>query len=54
VAPGNTPYVQSDADLAAFLARLHGFLTLFQRDLHGRFVTPQVLRADLEQLAPER
>jgi hypothetical protein len=53
VVPANTPYVRSDADLAAFLERLRGFLTAFQRDLHGRFVTPHALKAELDRLAPE-
>jgi hypothetical protein len=53
VVPGNTPYVRSEADLAAFLKRLRGFLTRFQDELHGRFVTPDALKAELEQLAPE-
>jgi hypothetical protein len=52
VVPGNTPYVRSDADLEAFLARLRGFLAWFQGDLHGRFVTPHALKAELERLAP--
>jgi hypothetical protein len=53
VVPGNTPYVRSDADLAAFLERLRGFLAAFQRDLHGCFVTPQALEAELEPLVRE-
>jgi hypothetical protein len=53
VVPGNTPYVRSEADLAAFLKRLRGFLTRFQDELHGRFVAPDALKAELEQLAPE-
>jgi hypothetical protein len=53
VVPGNTPYVRSAADLAAFLERLRGFLAAFQRDLHGRFVTPHALKAELERLMRE-
>ena len=53
VVPGNTPYVRSAADLAAFLERLRGFLTSFQRDLHGRLVTPHAFKAELERLTPE-
>jgi hypothetical protein len=53
VVPGNTPYVQSDAELAAFLERLRGFLAWFQSDLHGRFITPHALKAELERLTPE-
>jgi hypothetical protein len=51
VVPGNTPYVQSDADLAVLLKRLRGYLTFFRDELHGRFVTPHALKAELEQLA---
>ncbi|MGH6905753.1 MAG: hypothetical protein ACREIR_23790 [Geminicoccaceae bacterium] len=53
VVPGNTPYVRTDADLAAFLERLRGFLAWFRRDLHGRFVTPHALKAELERLIRE-
>jgi hypothetical protein len=53
VVPGNTPYVRSDADLEAFLERLRGFLAAFRRDLHGRFVTPDGLKAELERLIRE-
>lgn len=52
VVPGNTPYVRSDADLAAFLERLRGFLAWFQRHLHGRFLTPHALMLELERLIP--
>jgi hypothetical protein len=54
VAPGNTPYVHSDADLAALLQRLRGYLTFFRDELHGRFVTPHALKAEFEQLAPQQ
>jgi hypothetical protein len=53
VVPGNTPYVQSDAELAALLQRLRGYLTFFRDELHGRFITPHSLKAELERLAPE-
>lgn len=51
---GNTPYVRSEAELAAFLERLQGFLARFQDELHGRFVAPHAFKAELEQLAPEQ
>jgi hypothetical protein len=51
VVPGNTPYVTYDADLVAFLERLRRFLVLFRDQLHGRFVTPHALKAELENLA---
>lgn len=54
VAPGNTPYVQSDADLALLLQRLRGYLTFFREALHGRFVTPHALKAELERLRRTR
>jgi hypothetical protein len=54
VVPGNTPYVRDAADLALLLQRLRGYLRFFRDELHGRFVTPDALKAELEQLAPER
>ena len=51
VVPGNTPYVQSDTDLAILLQRLRSYLRFFRDGLHGRFVTPDALKAELEQLA---
>lgn len=54
VVPGNTPYVRNDADLAVLLQRLRGYLIFFRDALHGRFVTPHALKAELEQLAPGR
>ena len=54
VAPGNTPYVRSEADLARLLERLRGYLTFFRDELHGRFVTPHALKAELERLAPQQ
>jgi len=53
VVPGNTPYVRTDADLAAFLERLRHFLAWFHGDLHGRSTTPMALKAELEQLPSE-
>jgi hypothetical protein len=53
IVPDNTPYVRTDADLATFLERLHGFLAWFQHDLHGRFVTPQALKPELGRVTPE-
>jgi hypothetical protein len=51
VVPGNTPYVQSDADLTLLLQRLGGYLTFFRDELRGRFLTPDALKTELEQLA---
>jgi hypothetical protein len=49
VVPGNTPYVRNNAELVALLQRLRDYLTFFQGELHGRFVTPHVLKAELEK-----
>jgi hypothetical protein len=49
VVPGNTPYVRNDAELAALLQRLRSYLTFFRDELHGRFVTPHALKAELEK-----
>jgi hypothetical protein len=51
VAPGHTPYVRTDADLVALLLRLSEYLRFFRDGLRGRFVTPQALKAELEQRA---
>lgn len=40
VVPGHTPYVRTDADLAAFLERCSRFFEYFTRDLGGSFTTP--------------
>jgi uncharacterized protein Usg len=39
LAPGHTPYVRSDADLAAFLHRLEQVLIFFRDEMGGRFTT---------------
>jgi hypothetical protein len=54
VVPGNTPYVRADKDLALLLQRLRGYLAFFRDELHGRFVTPNALKAELERLALHR
>jgi hypothetical protein len=54
VVPGNTPYVRDNKDLALLLQRLRGYLSFFRDELHGRFVTPHWLKAELERLAPHR
>lgn len=40
LAPGNTPYVRSDADLRAFLLRIEQYLRFFTEELGGRAATP--------------
>ena len=37
---GHTPYVQSQADLDAFVRTLHNYLTFFSEQLQGSFVSP--------------
>lgn len=39
LAPGNTPYVRTEADLAAFLGAIEQVLDWFRNSLGGRFVT---------------
>lgn len=39
LAPGHTPYVRSEADLARFLASLEQVLTFFRNDMGGGFTT---------------
>jgi hypothetical protein len=35
LAPGNTPYVRSEAELQVFLARIEGYLRFFTEELGG-------------------
>ena len=46
LAPGNTPYVRSDAELAAFLATIEQVLVYFRDALGGRFTTLSRLYRD--------
>lgn len=39
LAPGHTPYVRDDADLARFLAAIEQVLTFFRDEIGGRFTT---------------
>ena len=49
LAPGQTPYVRDEAELAAFLARIEQVLTFFRDRIGGRFTTLDgVYRAALE------
>jgi hypothetical protein len=54
LAPGNTPYVRSDADLDAFLARIETVLRHFQDEMGGRFTTLTRYRATLLGEEPAR
>jgi hypothetical protein len=47
LAPGHSPYVRTEADLAAFLANLEAVLAFFQERLGGRFTTLTRYRARL-------
>lgn len=47
LAPGNTPYVRTDADLAEFLARLERVLTHFKNQIGGTYTTPTAFRKKL-------
>ncbi len=49
LAPGHTPYVQTEADRTAFLARLDGYFAFFFEELGGRAMTPIQVR---QALAP--
>ncbi|WP_167737509.1 polysaccharide deacetylase family protein [Sphingomonas parva] len=47
LAPGHTPYVRSEADLADFLKRIETVLLFFRDVLGGRFTTLSRYRAEL-------
>lgn len=47
LAPGNTPYVRNEAELAAFLGRLETVLRFFAEELNGEFTTLSRYRAAL-------
>lgn len=47
LAPGNTPYVRSEADLERFLCTLENYFDYFFRDANGVAVTPVELRRRL-------
>jgi hypothetical protein len=49
LAPGNTPYVRSQADLCAFLQRIEQYLEFFTGELGGRAVTPFEVKALAER-----
>jgi hypothetical protein len=51
LAPGNTPYVETEADLAHFLETLEEVLTYFRDRLGGRFTT---LSGVYERMSAER
>jgi hypothetical protein len=47
LAPGNTPYVRSEAELDAFLQRLDRFIAFFHEQLGGQSLTAMELCGDL-------
>jgi hypothetical protein len=52
LAPGNTPYVRSAADLRAFLRRIEQYLDFFMGEIGGRAATPFEIKALAEQILP--
>ncbi len=52
LAPGNTPYVRSEADLRAFLRRIEEYLDFFMGELGGRAATPFEIKALAERCRP--
>ena len=46
LAPGHTPYVRDEADLAAFLASIEAVLIFFRDELGGTFTTASRVQAD--------
>ena len=49
LAPGNTPYVRSEAELEAFLGRIETVLRYFAEELGGEFTTLTRYRAALNR-----
>jgi hypothetical protein len=45
LAPGNTPYVRSEADLRGFLQRIEQYLAFFTEEIGGRGATPFEVKA---------
>jgi hypothetical protein len=51
LAPGNTPYVQNEADLRAFLRRIERYLEFFAGEIGGLAATPFEVKALAERSA---
>src|SRR5258708_33688248 len=49
LAPGNTPYVRSEADLRGFLQRIEEYLRFFTEEVGGRAATPFDVKALAER-----
>ena len=45
LAPGNTPYVRTEADLRGFLGRIEQYLEFFTGEVGGRAATPFEVKA---------
>ena len=45
LAPGNTPYVRNEVDLAAFLQRIEQYLEFFMVEIGGMAATPFEIKA---------
>ena len=55
LAPGNTPYVRTQADLSAFLQRIDQYLDFFTGEIGGRAATPFEVKALAEKWSqPDR
>jgi hypothetical protein len=55
LAPGNTPYVQNEADLRNFLRRIEQYLEFFAGEIGGRAATPFEVKALAERCSsPQR
>ena len=54
LAPGHTPYVRDEAELAAFLATLEEVLLFFRDRLGGRFTTLSAVRSGFETQGAQR
>jgi hypothetical protein len=54
LAPGNTPYVRSEADLRAFLLRIEQYLDFFMGEIGGRAATPFEVKALAERCSQQR
>jgi len=52
VVPGNTPYVQTEAELERFLDSFRAFFDFFLNDLGGQATTPSVLLKRIKESKP--
>jgi glycosyltransferase involved in cell wall biosynthesis len=52
LAPGNTPYARTEAELAVLIERIDRYLAFFRDELGGQFTTPSALHARIAALPP--